>query len=200
MRRLLPPLLLILLLLALLIALLLWQGPSRTSHLSPPPQGGDFLLQGPQGPVALSNFRGQVVVLYFGYTWCPDICPTSLAVLAAAINALDAEQQQQVHGLLVSVDPERDDLPRLLEYTAYFHPRILGLVGEEELLHSIAGQYGAAFQRVAGESENYPVDHSADLYLIDRQGRLRETLPHGTLPQQLLDSLQRLLAEPPGAA
>ncbi len=96
------------------------------------PPGGDFVLQSWAGPVALSDLRGKVVLMYFGYTWCPDICPTSLALMSAAFGELQPEQLERVQGLFVSVDPARDTTQRLKEYGAYFHPSILGVTGSEE--------------------------------------------------------------------
>jgi protein SCO1/2 len=198
-KKLLLPALLIPLLVGMLVWLLLWQPEaphsSHTLEARLQPQGGDFQLQGKDGAVTLKQFRGQVVALYFGYTWCPDICPTSLAALSAALNALPAAQQQQIQALFVSVDPERDSLPRLEQYAAYFHPRIQGVTGDPEALRQAAERYGAAYRREPTDKENYAVDHSADLYLIDRQGRLRQTLPHGTEPQQILTELRGLLGE-----
>ena len=200
MKRILVPGVLVLLLLGLLAGALLWQPQTPgNEHLTLAPDntvvGGDFRLIGNTGPVALSDFRGQVVVLYFGYTWCPDICPTGLAALTAALNQLNATEQQQVQALFVSVDPERDDPQRLAQYTAYFHPRIMGLSGDLATLKSVARQYGASFNKVETGDANYPVDHTADLYLIGRDGQLATTLPHGAAPETILQSLHNLLAE-----
>ncbi len=199
-KKLLLPLVLIPLLTVLLVAVLWWQPEPRqlsghTLEVEERPQGGPFTLHGKTGTASLKDFRGQVVALYFGYTWCPDICPTGLAALSAAFNALSPEQQRQVQGIFVSVDPARDDIPRLEQYTAYFHPRLMGLTGDLAVLRETAGRYGAAFRREQTEDPNYAVDHSADLYLIDRQGALRETIAHGAPPEEILRALRRLLEE-----
>jgi protein SCO1 len=170
---------------------------SQGTPLREAPQGGDFFLDSPQGPITLESFRGRVLALYFGYTTCPDICPTSLGYLAAALNALEPEEQAQVQGLFISVDPERDSLDQLQAYTAYFHANLLGATGTHQALAELAQRYGAAYRMVAGEGAlAYTVDHSADLYLIDRRGRLRQTLRHGQPPEALLDALRQLLVEP----
>ncbi|HHH39336.1 MAG TPA: SCO family protein [Sedimenticola sp.] len=183
-----------------LVALLAWQapepGPEAALHgLASPPTGGDFFLRSQEGPVSLAQFRGKVVVLYFGYTWCPDICPTSLATLSAALDELSPQELAQVQALFVSVDPERDSLSRLKEYAAYFHPAILGVTGSREQLDRVTGEYGAAYriQPDRGSATGYLVDHSADLYVIDRQGRLTATLPHGSTPGEIYTVLKRQL-------
>ncbi|EGW55346.1 SCO family protein [Candidatus Endoriftia persephonae] len=185
---------------ALLLVGLFWnpagQEPAKHQVLSlqAKPTGGDFTLVSANGPLSLSDLHGQVVVLYFGYTWCPDICPTSLGMLSMALNELNEAEQEGLQVLFISVDPERDSIERLEEYSHYFHPKILGVTGSAEVLADVAKKYGAAYHRVEQPSEtNYVVDHSADLYLIDRQGVLRETLSHGTEPEAILAALRRLL-------
>jgi len=188
---------------ALMGGLLIWllfffppQAPQPLPQLSEPPSGGDFRLESQQGPVTLAQLRGRVVALYFGYITCPDICPTSLGYLAAALNALDPQELAQVQGVFVSVDPQRDTLEQLRSYVQYFHPSLLGATGAPEQLAEMAKRYGAAYRIVPGEGAlNYTVDHSADLYLIDRQGKLRQTLRHGAPPEELVKALRALLAE-----
>lgn len=158
------------------------------------PRGGDFVLNSYRGAVDLADLRGKVVVLYFGYTWCPDVCPTSLGMLSVALEQLSPDEQEQVQVLFISVDPERDSLQHLKEYGEYFHSRILGVTGSHEELGRVAALYGAAYRHTDKKSEtDYVVDHSADLYVIDRQGALDTTLRHGTQPQQILSALRSLL-------
>ena len=166
----------------------------QSPPLAEPPSGGDFTLESAQGTVNLREFRNQVVLLYFGYTWCPDICPTSLGLASLALDSLTPEELARVQSLFVSVDPERDTLQRLKEYAGYFHPKILGLTGTPEQVARVARQYGAAYRKVVQVSETgYVVDHSADTYLIDRQGNLVEVIPHGTPPQELVKLIRRYL-------
>jgi protein SCO1/2 len=139
--------------------------------------------------------RGKVVVLYFGYTMCPDVCPTSLALLASALNELSQEELEQTRGLFISVDPDRDGLDRLRTYATFFHPVLQGVSGTNEQVATIAGQYGAAFRKRAEESEmGYVVDHTADLYVIDRKGKLQGSIRHGAPPTEILQVLRRALA------
>lgn len=183
--------------------LLFWQpaDPAREAHreiaLKEAPKGGGFTLQGPSGPVSLADYRGKVVLLYFGYTWCPDICPTNLSLFSQVMNELEADELKQVQPIFISVDPRRDSIERLLEYTEYFHPDLLGVTGSESEVARVASLYGVAYRAVDAESEeNYAVDHSADSYIIDRQGNLADTLPHGTSPQTLLDKIRARLSGP----
>ena len=196
MKKVLPLGLIMLLSIALVWLVLLWHPEqSDTIKISSVPQGGDFTLNSVSGPVSLESMRGKVVVLYFGYTMCPDVCPTSLALLSSALNGLSKDELEQVRALFISVDPDRDGLERLQNYAAFFHPSIQGVTGTDEQLAAIAKQYGAAYRKSKQDSAlGYVVDHTADLYLIDRQGKLRESIKHGTPPNDILQALRRLLA------
>ncbi|HIP53734.1 MAG TPA: SCO family protein [Chromatiales bacterium] len=191
----------IVLLSGLLIGLLFWSPKTNETHTALPlaeaPAGGDFVLRSAGGPIALKDLRGKVVVLYFGYTWCPDICPTSLGYLSAALEQLTPEELARVQPIFVSVDPERDNLERLEEYAAYFHISIIGVTGTPEEVAEVASRYGAAYRRSeqSDSAMGYVIDHSADLYLIDIHGRLVKTLPHGTPPAKLVQALRELLVE-----
>ncbi|MEJ2452738.1 MAG: SCO family protein [Candidatus Thiodiazotropha sp.] len=187
---------------ALLMGLLTWllfgwqpiPQPADQTTLAEMPAGGDFTLQGPQGPVALSDFRGKVVMLYFGYTWCPDICPTNLSLFSRVLSELAPEELARVQPIFISVDPRRDTLPRLKEYTEYFHERLLGVTGSDAEVARVAALYGVAYRAVNAETEtNYAVDHSADTYLIDQQGQLVQRLPHGSSAEALLQAIRGLL-------
>jgi protein SCO1/2 len=158
--------------------------------------GGDFTLTSAQGPVSLSDFRGKVSVLYIGYASCPDVCPTALAVLTQSLKQLDAEEREQVQGIFISVDPERDTPEKLAEYAAFFSPRIIGVTGSQDQIDQVVRQYGAFYRKVEMKDSamGYAVDHSSRLYLIDREGRLVQTLLHNSSPQELTQGLQTLLA------
>ncbi len=164
--------------------------------LASPPTGGDFRLESPGGPLDLSDLRGQVVLLYFGYTWCPDICPTNLAFIANALKALSPKELDRVQGLFVSVDPERDDARRLAEYTGYFHPKIRGVTGTPDEIAAAARLYGATYRRTeqTNSAMGYTVDHSAYTYVIDPQGRLARTLDHATPSDRIAAVIREVLA------
>lgn len=179
-----------------LSAILLWRQDTGTtdSPLAMAPTGGDFTLNSKDGPISLHDFRGKVVLLYFGYTFCPDICPSSLALVSAALHQLAPEDQEQIQPLFVSVDPERDSLDHLQQYSRYFHERLIGLTGSPDVIKAVAGRYGAAYRKVAEKSSTaYTVDHSANLYLIDTQGKLTGQLAHGTPPEEIKSALSKLL-------
>lgn len=192
---------LIVVLLGALTGLLLWQPEGQQEMpttvapgIAEAPKGGDFSLNSYRGEVDTRYLRGQVLVIYFGYTWCPDVCPTSLGFLSMALEQLSPEELKQVQPLFISVDPERDSLDHLKSYGEYFHPSILGITGSHEQLQRIAAMYGAAYRHVEQSSAtDYVVDHSADLYLVDRQGRLFRTVRHGTQPSEILAAIRAAL-------
>ncbi len=188
----------VLTLLGLLVWLVLgWQPQSEDDHPAPlaeVPRGGDFTLMSDQGPVSLSDFRGRVVLLYFGYTWCPDICPTNLSLIGSVMDSLPEQERARVQPLFISVDPGRDTVERLKTYVEYFYPDLIGLTGSNTELTRMARQYGAAFRIVKQGSEtDYPVDHSADTYLVDPQGRLIKSFPHGVQKDVLVKAVRELL-------
>ncbi|OQX12728.1 MAG: SCO family protein [Thiothrix lacustris] len=161
----------------------------------PLPQGGDFTLQSAKGAVNLHDFRGKTVVLYFGYTACPDICPTSMATLKAALGQLNAAELPHVQGLFVSVDPERDTLEYIQRYVGYFHPNLVGVSGEQAQLQEITRRYNAFYRKVEvpGSAMAYTIDHSAILYVIDKQGQVREQVQHAVPPAELAAAIRRWL-------
>lgn len=179
--------------------LLVWSPRPPTGQpapgLSPPPQGGDFTLTAWNGPIRLADLRGQVVLLYFGYTWCPDICPTNLGYLALALGQLTEAELARVQVLFISLDPERDSPERLRQYTGFFHPKMIGVTGSPAEIAQVAKLYGVAYRKVVQEASatGYLVDHSAYTYLIDPHGHPHETLQHATPPQQILAALRALL-------
>lgn len=159
--------------------------------------GGDFTLTSDTGPVSLSDFKGKVVALYIGYASCPDVCPTALAVLSQAFRNLPPEQRDQVQGIFISVDPERDTPEKLARYARFFSDHLIGVTGSREQIDQVVRQYGAFYRMVDLEDSalGYAVDHSSRLYLIDREGDLAGTLIHNSTPTQLSEWLQRLLSD-----
>ena len=156
--------------------------------------GGDFTLQSADGPVALKDLRGKVVLIYFGYTNCPDACPMTMANWASAFKQLTEEERLRVQGMLVSVDPERDTLKGLKEYTTYFHPNIIGVTGSDEELRQIVSLYRSDFEIEHDEdSENYSVAHMSFVYVIDPQGNLRDLLAHQSIPEEIVKSIRHVL-------
>lgn len=183
-------------LLAVLAGLLLWQPVQREQVAAV--AAGDFVLSTAQGAVSLQQLRDKVVILYFGYTWCPDVCPTSLALLGMALHKLEPQELAAIQPVFISVDPARDTVERLAEYTPYFHPALLGATGTPQQIADIARRYGVAYSREPGDNvTDYTVDHSSLTYLLDRSGNLHEVLPHGTAPDKIVTAIRQLLAQKP---
>lgn len=154
----------------------------------------DFTLSSSAGAVRLSDFRGKVVLLYFGYTFCPDICPTSLAATARALKELSPEAAAQVQTIFVSVDPARDTPEHLKEYVAFFHPSILGVTGTDQEVAAAARPYGVVYARhEATGAGGYVVDHSAYTYLVAPDGHLAARLPHAAPARVVLAALSQWL-------
>ena len=144
-------------------------------------------------PRKLEDFRGKVVVVFFGFTHCPDFCPTTLAELSQAIKTLGPDAQR-VQVLFVSVDPERDTREALAKYVPAFDPGFLGLYGDAEATRRVAKEFKIyAEKRKTGDT--YTVDHSAQSYVIDPQGRLRLFVRHDRIASDLPDDLKALLRE-----
>ncbi len=171
----------------------LWQWhPGDPLRLAGKPRGGDFTLQSARGPVSLHDLRGRVALIYFGYTSCPDICPTNLAQIGAALKRLTPQERRNVAVLFVSVDPERDTPQKLARYTAFFDPAMIGLTGTPAQVAEVAHRYGASYRKVKSDSAlGYLVDHSAFTYVVDGRGRLCETLPHAAPIDQILGAIRR---------
>ncbi len=141
----------------------------------------DFRLTDHNGQTrTLADFRGKLVALFFGYTHCPDVCPTTMADLAAAIKLLGPDGNK-VQVLFVTVDPDRDTPALLKQYVPSFNPTFLGLRPNTEQLKMLATEYKVVYQKNPGrEQGNYLMDHSAGTYVYDTQGRLRLLMPYGT--------------------
>lgn len=154
----------------------------------------DFTLQSAKGPVRLSDFRGKVVLLYFGYTFCPDICPTSLAATARALRELPEADLANVQTIFVSVDPERDTPAHLEEYAHFFHPNILGVTGSPEDVARAAKPFEVVYRKhETNGAGGYVVDHTALTYVIAPDGHLAARLPHAARASIVLGELAKWL-------
>ncbi len=162
-----------------------------------PPTGGDFTLQSADGPVSLADYRGKLVLLYFGYTKCPDICPTTMATMTQAVNGLTPEQANKVKLVFVSVDPDRDTPKSLVEYVGYFHANSIGLTGSKEAIDQAAERYGVQYYKVEMEDSSfgYAMNHSGALYLITADGALRFIFPHGVPASVVHEALLHVMPE-----
>ncbi len=184
---------------ALILALLLFWHPDPGARPAPQPNplpaGGDFTLQGAAGPVALHDYAGRLVLVYFGYTFCPDICPTTLNAVVEARALLTPEERQKVALLFVSLDPQRDTPEHLKTYLEFFDPGFTGVTGDASQIAEVAARYGVIYtlQPAQGDAGNYAVDHSAETFLVGPDGRLRARLAHGTPPAQMAALIRQYL-------
>lgn len=155
---------------------------------------GDFSLKSADGAVSLSDFKGKVVLLYFGYTACPDICPTSLTHMGKAIDQLNDNEKQHVQGIFVSIDPERDSLQRLKEYSQHFNQKIMGLTGTKTEVDQIVKRYSVAYEpQKKNQAGGYTVDHTSVTLLIGKQGNLKDLLPHGLPSENIVERIRERL-------
>jgi protein SCO1/2 len=158
------------------------------------PSGGDFILQSAAGPLDTKALRGNVLLVYFGYINCPDICPVSMAAGAAALNGLTAAERARTRMIMISVDPERDTPAKLKEYVAYFHPAMIGAVGTAAETAAIAKSFGVGYLRQATRPDGtYAVDHSSQTFVIGPDGKLMELLPLGVATDKVLATVRKLL-------
>lgn len=156
--------------------------------------GKDFALTDHAGkPRTLGDFKGKVVTLFFGYTQCPDVCPTNLSSMAEVMRLL-GDDAQRVQVLFMSVDPERDTQQLLAQYVPAFHPAFLGLFADAATTEKTAKEFKVFYKKQAGSTpETYTVDHSAGTYVYDPQGRLRLYVAHGEEPAKVAGDIRQLL-------
>ena len=182
--------------LATLLAACGARGPDfQASDITGASFGRDFELRDPTGRLRhLAEFRGKAVVVFFGYTQCPDVCPTTLAALADAMKRLGPDADR-VQVLFITVDPERDTPQLLAQYVPAFDPRFLGLYGDADATARTAKEFRILYQKVAGSTPgNYTMDHSAGSYVYDPQGRLRLYVANGQGADVFAHDLRALLA------
>ncbi len=175
---------------------LFWQPqPNLARPAAGAPTGGDFVLTSADGPVDTATMRGEVLLVYFGYTYCPDICPTTLSTISQALARLPRESLPYVRVIFVSVDPERDTPKALKDYAAFFHPAVIGVTGSAEEVARAARLYGAAYARQNVDGAGYVVDHSSWTYVVAPDGRLAGRIPHGASVEQTLAEIRRHLPD-----
>jgi len=184
-------------LLAVLVAACSPEAPKfRSTDVTGADFGKELALVGHDGkPRTLANFSGKVVVLFFGYTHCPDICPTTLADMAAAMKSLGADAER-VQVLFATVDPERDTPEVLSKYVPAFDPSFLGLSGDAAATQRAAKEFKIFYdKRPGGAPGSYTVDHSGQVYVLDTRGRLRLLVRYDRIAQDLAADLRTLLKE-----
>lgn len=166
-----------------------------TVYSAPYPAAPEIALSRASGEsFQLSRLRGNIVLLFFGYTSCPDVCPTTMAELKSALEQIGPEKSQAVRVVFVTVDPERDTPERVQEYVNHFNTNFIGLSGTEPELQKTWNDYGVFRQTVESTSEaGYGVDHTARITLIDQQGNLRISYGFDTPVEDIVHDLKLLL-------
>ena len=156
----------------------------------------DFRLNDTTGKArSLADFRGKVVVLFFGYTHCPEVCPTTLASLARVMRTL-GPAAQDVQVLFVTVDPERDTPDVLAKYVPSFNPSFLGLYGDPQATAQAAAVFAVSYEKHAEQGADYTVDHSVGSYLIGRSGKVVLLSPYAQRDELLVQDIKLLLGMP----
>ena len=155
----------------------------------------DFTVNTIDGKVSKDSFKGKTLAIYFGYTYCPDVCPTSLSSLAQALNELPKEQTKDMVGLFISVDPDRDTLKNLKEYSAYFHPSFIGGTSTKENIDDITSRYKSYYKKIELENSamGYSVSHTSFIYLFDKDGKFKARVDHFSDPAKIKETLKEVL-------
>jgi cytochrome oxidase Cu insertion factor (SCO1/SenC/PrrC family) len=158
------------------------------------PIGGPFALIDQNGMRRTNaDFRGKLMLVYFGFTYCPDVCPTDLLQMALAMDQL-GQAGEMVQPVFITVDPERDTAEHLRGYMSLFHPRFVGLTGDAIAIQAAAGAYRVYYKKVErDDSSDYTVDHSAFIYLMGRDGEYLGFFPPGTSAERLAETIRPLL-------
>lgn len=158
--------------------------------------GGAYRLTGHDGkPRTPADFKGRIVLLAFGFTYCPDVCPTTLAALAAVVKALGEDNRKRVQVLLITVDPERDTPQLLARYVTAFDPGFLGLSGDPAATRQAARAFKMFYQKVPTTNGDYTMDHSTGYYAIDRKGETRVLFRYEQPLADMVHDIRLLLAE-----
>lgn len=157
------------------------------------PQGGPIAMPSTQGDFSLTQLGdNEIAIISFGYTYCPDVCPMNQAVKRQALAQLSDAQRERVVPVMITVDPERDTLDRMSEYMQFFGSEFIGLAGSQEQLTDVAERYGVIWRRVeAPESAMaYTIDHSASLFLVNREGEILQRVLYSPTPHGLVSALE----------
>jgi len=166
-------------------------------EISPAATAPDLALTDQHGdPYSLAQEEGKVALIYFGYTTCPDLCPTTLNDFAIVKEDL-GDEADEVEFIMVTFDPERDTQARMREYLNFFDPDFIGLRGDDAQTEQFLKDYGVTIKRVEypNSSTGYLIDHTALIYVIDKEGKLRLTYPYGTDPAMITEDVQHLISE-----
>lgn len=171
---------------------LLLSAPVNAKAESPPSAGNSFTLTAHDGSRFESDrLKGKIVLLYFGFTSCPDVCPLELSNIGRALHELPDDQ---VTGIFVTIDPSRDTVERLAAYVTFFHPDLIGLTGTEEEIRAVADQYNVSYRRIE-QGTGYTMEHPANVYVLDPEGTIRAMAPFGSSSEHLVRLVRGIAAD-----
>ncbi|MDG1709464.1 MAG: SCO family protein [Emcibacteraceae bacterium] len=155
--------------------------------------GGPFSLTNHSGDaVSDQDFLGKYMIVYFGYTYCPDVCPMDLQIMADALRELSEEQLEEINPVFVSIDPERDTVDVMAEYVGFFHPQMIGLTGTVEQVDRVKKEY-RVYAAKADDTADYLVDHTSYTYFMDKDGNLLKHFNHGEDPTYMAQTMVSLM-------
>lgn len=171
-------------------------GPNQEGGIiGQPTVGGPFVLVNGDGETVTEQaFAGKVMAVYFGFTYCPDVCPTELAIVADAIDLLPAEAATKVAPVFITIDPDRDTPELVKEYAANFHERMVGLTGTPEQIAAAGKAYRVYFAKRETESGSYTMDHTSYIYIMDKQGRYYRHFRMNSAPEEIAEALKAAAA------
>lgn len=154
----------------------------------------DFSVKTINGEVSKDSFKGKVLAVYFGYTYCPDVCPTSLSTLAMALNNIGKEKTKDFTGIFISVDPDRDTLKNLKDYAQYFHPNFIGATSNKENIDDITKRYESYYKKIELENSamGYSVSHTSYIYFFDKDGKFITRADHFSDPTSIQKDLEKI--------
>ncbi len=171
------------------------QAPTQVMSIGKAAVGGPFTLTDHTGrPVTDKDFRGKYMLVYFGFTFCPDVCPSGLQVMSAALDQL-GPKAEKITPIFISVDPERDTPEQLAQYVPSFHPRLVGLTGTPEQVQDVAKAYRVYYRKVKDEKSTaeYTIDHTSIIYLMNPQGEFVAHFTHATPVATMVEKLEKVL-------
>ena len=183
--------------LAVVLALVVISGIYQ--RLSQPPKvdiGGPFSLTDQNGGrVSDTTYRGKIELIYFGFTHCPDACPTTLTLIGDAMKKLTPQEAKQIQPIFITLDPERDTPSVLAEYVRYFVPGMVGLTGTAKQIADAAREFRIAYQKVKAPNPDQPytIEHASIIYVMDRRGAFLKDYTHGVTPDQLAAGLRQAI-------
>lgn len=169
-------------------------GQDANEHVLMKANGGNFTLTSVNGPISLSDFRGKVVVIYFGYSHCADFCPIELGMLGNALKSMKPEEVEQIQPVFITLDPARDDAKQMATYSERFHSKLIGLTGSDTELAAVAKAYGISYKKgPVNAAGGYDIDFPSVFFLVGRHGELSPNHLKGTSPKLIAAALRKAL-------